>query len=199
VTATQTALDAAAREVLDFWFGAPDSAAFGQAHRFWFKRDAAFDATLAARFGPTLDRAEAGELSGWGASPLGALALIVLLDQFTRNAYRNTPRAFAGDARALGLAKTLVATDDDRRLPTVHQRVFAYMPFEHDETPESQRESVRLFTALADETGDQDYLRYATAHARVIERFGRFPHRNAVLGRVSSEEEAAWLARNRGF
>ena len=97
-------LDARAQAVLDVWFGAPDSAEFGHARRVWFKKDAAFDAMLHERFGPLLDDALEGRLASWAATPLGALALIVLLDQFTRNCFRNTPRAFAGDAEALKLA-----------------------------------------------------------------------------------------------
>jgi uncharacterized protein (DUF924 family) len=196
------ALDARARTVLDAWFGAPGSAEFGHARKIWFKKNAVFDAMLHERFGAMLEEALAGELASWSATPPGALALIVLLDQFTRNCFRGTPRAFAGDAEALKLARTLVDTRDELTLPTIHHRVFVYMPFEHDETLESQREAVRLQKALFDETGDKDVasgLKYALRHAEVIERFGRFPHRNAILGRETTVEERAWLAKKGGF
>jgi uncharacterized protein (DUF924 family) len=195
-------LDARAQAVLDAWFSAPDSAAFGHARKLWFKKNAAFDAMLHERFGALLEEALAGDLVTWSATPLGALALIVLLDQFTRNCFRNTPRAFAGDREALKLARALVATHDELTLPTIHHRAFVYMPFEHDETLESQREAVRLHQALFDETGDKDIesgLKYALKHAEVIKRFGRFSHRNAILGRETTAEEHAWLKKKGGF
>jgi len=123
--------------------------------------------------------------AAWGQDPL---AEIVLLDQFTRNIFRNTPRAFAGDGRALALARALVASGADSRLDPI-ERGFAYLPFEHAESMAVQDESVRLFEPLGGES-----LRYAHLHRDVIRRFGRFPHRNLALGRVSSAEEAAYLA-----
>jgi uncharacterized protein (DUF924 family) len=129
----------------------------------------------------------------WQAMPLGALALIIVLDQFSRNCYRNTPRAFAADHKALQVAQRLIASGGDRLLPSAHHRAFAYLPFEHDETPASQRESLRLFKQLEAEPGGKSYYRFAERHAAIIERFGRFPHRNAVLGRASTAEESAFL------
>ena len=195
-------LDARAQAVLDAWFGAPDSAEFGHARKVWFKKDATFDAMLHERFGALLEEALEGRLASWSATPLGALALIVLLDQFTRNCFRETPRAFAGDNEALKLAHKLVDTRGELTLPTIHHRVFVYMPFEHDETLASQHESVRLHQTLFDETGDKDIkdrLKYAHSHAEVIERFGRFPHRNVILGRETTAEEHAWLKKKGGF
>ncbi|SAL45184.1 DUF924 family protein [Caballeronia telluris] len=192
-------LDPRAQEVLDAWFGAPGSPEFGRENKAWFTKNRAFDAALSAHFGALLEEAHAGRLAHWADTPLGALALIVVLDQFSRNCFRGTPRAFAGDATALALAKALVAAGDDVRLPSAQHRNFAYMPFEHDETPESQREAVRLFTALRDETGDVGFLDYAREHAEVIERFGRFPHRNRILGRTMRADEEAWLAKHGGF
>jgi uncharacterized protein (DUF924 family) len=195
-------LDARAQAVLDAWFGAPDSAEYGHARRAWFKKNATFDAMLHERFGALLEEALEGQLASWSATPLGALALIVLLDQFTRNCFRNTPRAFAGDAEALKLARMLVDTRGELTLPTIHHRVFVTMPFEHDETLASQREAVRLHQSLFNETGDKDIadgLKYALRHAEVIERFGRFPHRNVILGRESTAEERAWLKQKGGF
>jgi len=195
-------LDARAQAVLDTWFGAPDSAEYGDARKAWFKKNATFDTMLHERFGAVLEEALEGQLASWSETPLGALALIVLLDQFTRNCFRYTPRAFAGDREALRLAHALVDTRDELTLPTIHHRVFAYMPFEHDETMASQREAVRLFQALFDETGDkdvEDFLQYARRHADVIEQFGRFPHRNVILGRETTAEEHAWLKTKGGF
>lgn len=186
-------LDPHAREVLDFWFGAPGSAEFGRERTMWFKKDAAFDALLRERFGALLDAACAGELDAWCATPEGALALVIMLDQFSRNCHRDTPRAFAADDRALAIARAIVANGDDLRLPSVEHRAFAYLPFEHAESAEAQRESLRLFGQLAKDPQAKGYYDYALRHADVIERFGRFPHRNVQLGRESSEAEAAFL------
>jgi len=192
-------VDPRAQAVLDLWFGEPGSPDFGQDRKLWWKKKRAFDSMLTERFGALVEEAQTGGLQEWERTPGGMLALIVLLDQLSRNCYRNTPRAFAGDRRALALAKTLVARGDDLRLPSAYHRAFAYMPFEHDETPESQRESLRLFGKLKDETGVSSFHESAIEHAEVIERFGRFPHRNRILGREMSADEEAWLARHGGF
>ena len=191
--ADYASLDPEARAVLDFWFGTPDSARFGAAWDRWFARDDGFDTALRERFGATLAAARRGDCDSWQRSPLGALALVIVLDQFSRNAYRDTPDAFAADARALAAARRLVGRGGDRRLPSAHHRAFAYLPFEHAEAGEAQAESVRLFEALARETGEDSYRDYALRHAEIVARFGRFPHRNAVLGRESSESERAFL------
>ncbi|MGF6571023.1 uncharacterized protein (DUF924 family) [Paraburkholderia sp. GAS333] len=190
-----------ARAVLDCWFGEPGSPGFGEERKLWFSRNNAFDAMLRERFGALIDVAnevesvptKASTLDHWQATPLGALALIIVLDQFSRNCHRNTPRAFAADHRALQVAQRLIASGGDRLLPSAHHRAFAYLPFEHDETLGSQHESLRLFRQLEAEPGGKSYYRFAERHAAVIERFGRFPHRNAVLGRVSTDEEIAFL------
>jgi uncharacterized protein (DUF924 family) len=187
------ALDPRAREVLDFWFGMPGTEAFGRERKMWFHKDAAFDAQLRERFGALLDAACAGELDAWCATPEGALALVILLDQFSRNCHRGTPRAFSQDDKALGIARAMVASGADLRLPSLQHRVFAYLPFEHAESADAQRESLRLFGALAKNSDAKGYYDYALRHAAVIERFGRFPHRNAQLGRPTSDAEAAFL------
>jgi uncharacterized protein (DUF924 family) len=186
-------LAAEAHAVLDCWFGAPDSPTFGRARKCWFSRNEAFDAMLRERFGATIDAALAGALDSWTETPLGALALVIVLDQFSRNCHRHTPRAFAADHRALRIAQQMVASGADVLLPGVHHRAFAYLPFEHDETPASQQESLRLFKQLKGEPEGASYYGSAVSHARIIERFGRFPHRNAVLGRQSTAEEKAFL------
>ncbi|SAL56448.1 membrane protein [Caballeronia cordobensis] len=192
-------MDPRAQAVLDLWFGEAGSPEFGQERTLWWKKKRVVDAMLTERFGALLEEAHAGGLRDWERTPLGTLALIVLLDQFSRNCYRNTPRAFAGDTRALALARKLVESGDDLSLPGAYHRAFVYMPFEHDETPESQRESLRLFGKLNEETGVSSFYESAVEHADVIERFGRFPHRNRILGREMLPDEEAWLAKHGGF
>jgi uncharacterized protein (DUF924 family) len=186
-----------ARAVLDCWFGAPDEPDFGSERKRWFSRDEAFDTALRERFGELIDAANdpacEATLDPWQATPLGALALVIVLDQFSRNCHRNTPRAFAADRKALSVAQRMVASGADLLLPSAHHRAFAYLPFEHGETLASQHESLRLFKQLQAEPGGEAYYRFAVRHAEIIERFGRFPHRNAVLGRLSTDEEIAFL------
>jgi uncharacterized protein (DUF924 family) len=191
--ADYAALDEHARAMLDCWFGAPGSATFGKDRKLWFARDAAFDAMLRERFGGLLEAAGQGALDAWAHTPLGALALVLLLDQFSRNMHRGTAHAFATDDHALRIARQMVANGSDLRLPGLFHRAFAYMPFEHDESFDSQRESLRLFEPFQGQPGAASYYRSALRHAEVIERFGRFPHRNALLGRASTEEEVAFL------
>ena len=188
-------IDADARSVLDFWFGAPGSDTFGTRRTVWFKKDASFDRSVADRFGPLIEQALRGELDGWQGTPHGALARILLLDQFTRNVFRDDRRAYAGDAQALAGAMAMVGTRADESLPPF-MRAFVYMPFEHDEGMAMQDEAVRLFKRLAASAdGFAENLDYAERHRAVIERFGRFPQRNAALGRASTSEELEFLAR----
>ena len=181
------------QQVLDFWFGAPDSAEFGTQRKAWFVKDAEFDRRIVERFGPTIERALRGELDAWAQTPSGALARILLLDQFTRNAFRDTPRAFAGDPRALTAAARMVGLRHDEELPTF-MRGFVYLPYEHAEGLAMQDEAIRLLTRLvAADPAQQSMLDYAHRHRAIIERFGRFPHRNAILGRRSTAEEIEFL------
>jgi uncharacterized protein (DUF924 family) len=184
--------DTQPREILDFWFADRDDAGQPAYRDQWFKRDDAFDAQIAQRFGAIVERALAGELdgelAGWADSAEGALALVILLDQFPRNLFRGTARAFAGDARALRLAKQAIAQGFDRQLPR-YNRMFLYLPFEHSEHLADQDRSVALFAAL----DDDNVARYAVAHRDIVARFGRFPHRNAALGRPSTPEETEFL------
>jgi len=182
------------QEVLEFWFGAPGSAESGSARKIWFVKDEAFDRQIVERFGPTIERGLRGELDAWAATPEGALARILVLDQFTRNAFRGDRRAFAGDAQALAAASALVGSRQDECLEPV-QRAFAYLPFEHAEGLAIQDEAVRLFERLVAQAPElKTMLDYAHKHRVVIERFGRFPHRNAALGRHSTAEELAFIA-----
>lgn len=186
-------MDAQAQAVLDFWFLAPDNPGHGQSRAEWFRKDDAFDAQIRERFGALIDTAIDGGLRDWAATPRGALALILVLDQFTRNVYRDTPRAFAGDEQALALAVALTQSGQDQQLePTL--RAFVYMPFEHAEDLVMQARAVELFQLLAQaREGYESMLDYAQRHQEVIARFGRFPHRNAILGRDSTPEELAFL------
>ena len=186
-------IDADARAVLDFWFAPEGAAERGTLRPMWFQKSEATDRDIAERFGPLIERALRGELIGWAAEAEGALAHILLLDQFTRNTLRDTPRAFAGDARALRAATAMVGARQDEALPP-EQRAFVYMPFEHAEGIAMQDEAVRLFTRLAAEAPMMtDMLAYAHKHRDVVLRFGRFPHRNEILGRQSTAEELAFL------
>jgi uncharacterized protein (DUF924 family) len=184
-------------EVLDFWFAPPAAPEHGRPRACWFAKSPAFDAEIRARFLGTHEAARSGALDAWAERPLSALALAVVLDQFPRNLFRGDPRAFAADAQALALARAAVAAGFDRAL-TLVERCFLYLPFEHAEDLAAQRASLRLFAALAAAAGWDAWgastFAYAMRHYAVIERFGRFPHRNAVLGRTSTDAERAFLA-----
>jgi uncharacterized protein (DUF924 family) len=175
-------------DVLAFWFGPTPHVERAE----WFRKDAAFDAAIRERFGDALARGLAGAYGEWCGEPHGALARVVLLDQFTRNAFRDTPRAFAGDARALATADEAIARGFDAALDR-YERWFLYMPYEHSEDRAMQRRALELFGALARDEGLDGPLPYAERHAAIVERFGRFPHRNAILGRESTPEEIAFL------
>ncbi|HME23664.1 MAG TPA: DUF924 family protein [Acetobacteraceae bacterium] len=174
-------------DVLEFWF-AGDPTAF---RKLWFKSNTEFD-TACTRFADALCGAKAGVLDHWTATPRGTLALIILLDQFSRNLHRGSPDAFAADAKARGIARSAVAKGFDQVFGPV-ERMFIYLPFEHSEDLADQDEAVRLFATLRQTLGE-DSVRYTERHRDVIRRFGRFPHRNAALGRVSSSDELAYLA-----
>lgn len=184
-----------AQDVLDFWFLPEGSPGFGEQRAEWFRKDDAFDAAISTRFGATLEQAVAGGLREWDQEGArGTLARIIVLDQFARNAWRGTPASFSGDALALAAAQALVDSGADQALLPV-QRWFAYMPFEHAEDARMQERSVALFGALAEQhPGFDGVLDYAHRHRGVIARFGRFPHRNPILGRASTPEETDYLA-----
>ncbi len=173
-------------DVLTFWF--EDDATVRRTK--WFAKDPAFDAAC-ARFAPDIRAARAGALTAWAETPKGALALIVLLDQLSRNVFRGTAEAFAADPLALSLAHGLVEAGHDTAM-TPFERMFAYLPFEHAESLEEQDRSVRLFTGLISELG-ADTVDYAVRHRDTIRAYGRFPHRNASLGRANTPEEEIYL------
>ena len=176
------------QDILDFWFGASDAATRGRPRREWFRKDDAFDAAIRERFLAGYEAAAAHHLSAWEDTPYAALALVIVLDQFPRNMFRGEPRAFATDARALTVARRLVDRGFDRHY-LVSERSFAYLPFEHAEDAAAQRRALALFEALGEPGG----LDYARRHQEIIARFGRFPHRNAILGRPSAPEEVEFL------
>jgi uncharacterized protein (DUF924 family) len=178
-------------DILDFWFGGTDR------ERSWFAPDAEFDRTCTANFIGDCRAAAAGELDDWKGDARSSLTLTLLLDQLPRNIFRGTPRAFAADERARTVARHALARGYDRELP-VRQRAFFYMPLQHSENPDDQLESVRLFRALAAEHPETaSYVRYAEEHCETIRRFGRFPVRNTVLGRESTEAEREFLDRKK--
>ncbi len=178
--------------ILDFWFGAPGSPEHGKPRAVWFKRDPDFDAAIRARFADAQARAAAGALDHLQDSARGGLALVLLLDQFPRNLFRNDPRAYACDAKARAVAARLLEAGLDRALAPI-ERKFLYLPFEHSESLADQDLSVALFRALAEETGDDNDVYWAERHREIIARFGRFPHRNAVLGRDTTPAEEEFL------
>lgn len=178
------------REVLDFWFD-DDPTVFRQQR--WFQGQDTLDALMKTRFAGTLNVALSGLFDRWAQSAEGALALVIVLDQFSRNIHRGTPRAFAGDEKARRIARGAIESFQDRALTPV-QRVFLYLPFEHSEDMEDQDRSARLFSPLAVYPQLAECVTSAYAHRSVIAQFGRFPHRNAILGRESTPAELVYLA-----
>jgi len=181
-----------ADEVLDFWFGREAEPGYGEFREAWFRKDEGFDREVRERFGGLYERAAAGDLDGWREEARSCLALVICLDQFPRNMFRGEGRTHATDAKALETARQAVDSALDRELPPL-QRMFLYMPFMHSENLEDQRRSVELFERLAEEPGAPDVTSYATGHMEIVERFGRFPHRNEILGRETTPEEAEFL------
>jgi uncharacterized protein (DUF924 family) len=168
------------QEVLAFWRAAgPDR---------WFEKDAAFDSAVAARFLALWHAAAAGSLASWEETAEGALALAIVLDQFPRNMFRGDARTYATDVLARAVAERALARGFDRQLPQL-ERQFLYLPFMHSEDLADQERSL----ALARGYGDEEFTTYAENHAAIIRRFGRFPHRNAILGRATTAEEQAFL------
>ncbi len=179
-------------EVLEFWFGREGEEGYGEFREAWFLKDPDFDREIRDRFETVYEEAAAGELEAWKEEARSCLALIVVLDQFPRNMFRGDPRMYATDGLALATARHAVEHAYDRELPPF-QRMFVYLPFEHSEDLEDQRRSVELFRRLAEEMGSEELLVYAVRHFQIVERFGRFPHRNEILGRRTTPEETEFL------
>ena len=178
-------------DVLEFWFSE-------QSRALWFEKNAAFDEAIRGRFEDTVRAAADGELEHWERTAPGALALVIVLDQFPRNLYRGSARAFAADARAREVADRAIVRRLDQEIPLA-QRHFFFLPFEHSESSGDQERSIALFQAWAEAHDGQardralEQMRYVHRHAEIVERFGRFPHRNEALGRESTESEIAFL------
>lgn len=181
-----------AEAILDFWFGRPDAPDYGQPQKYWFIKDPAFDEAIRQQFLADYQQAAEGRLNDWQAIPQTCLALLILLDQFPRNLFRGTPQMFATDAHARAVAHHALEQGFDRLLLPV-QRWFVYLPFEHSEDLADQERSIALFGQLADHPDSAMAIDYAQRHYAVIQQFGRFPHRNAILGRDSTPAEAAFL------
>ena len=188
------------QHILDFWFG--EIAASGNVSNHyqmqWWKKDPAFDQDIHEQFSADIEKAMAGEYDNWCESAQGRLALIILLDQFSRNIYRDTPKAFMQDPKALQIALDGVAANQDRKLLPI-QRVFFYMPLEHSEDKALQQQCVALFRDLDTKVAEDqkalfnNFLDFAIKHQEIVERFERFPHRNTILGRESTDVEQAFL------
>ena len=187
--------------ILAFWFGTLDEhgmCAPEQQAR-WFKSSDETDQLCRDNFATLVQQAIAGELDHWQASDCGVIALIILLDQLTRNIFRGTPQAFAGDQHALDIAQRAISAGRHLDLPAIH-RVFLYLPLEHSENLPVQEQCIELFAQLsAVQQAFTGFERYAIAHRDVIAQFGRFPHRNDILGRVSTEAELEYLKSHGGF
>ncbi|HKY07059.1 MAG TPA: DUF924 family protein [Candidatus Binatia bacterium] len=187
-------------DILEFWFGSnPDDAAVAkEKSALWWSKKPAVDDEIRARFEALILKATTAQLADWESDPRGRLALILLTDQFPRNIYRDSPKAFAYDSKALAWCRAGIDQGLDVQLRPI-ERVFFYLPLEHAETLEHQNESVKHFRRLLDTVGADlkavftEYLDFAVRHREIIARFGRFPHRNKILGRESTAEELAFL------
>jgi uncharacterized protein (DUF924 family) len=197
---SETALNETPSTILAFWFGnlPDDKAVADQQSALWWKKNPVTDAAMRERFETCVRQAAAHALDHWATTPAGRLALILLTDQFPRNIYRSTPQSFAFDAQARDLCKQGLRQGDHAALRPI-EKAFFYLPLEHAETIDDQRRAVALYRALRDEAPPSHratfdgFLRSALRHEDVIVRFGRFPHRNAILGRTSTPEELVFL------
>ena len=186
--------------VLDFWFGplVDDTVVANRQSGLWWSKDPEVDADIRERFAELVLQAQSGALDDWLPEPRGRLALILLVDQFTRNIFRDSPEAFAGDAKARQWCREGLACHADRQLRPI-ERVFFYLPLEHSEDAEDQQQSVTLFRELASQVSASQmktfafFLTFAIRHQDIIQRFGRFPHRNRILGREATAEEVVFL------
>lgn len=181
-----------AKTILEFWFGHPDEPGYGKPRQVWFSKKTDFDREMHSRFLTDYQQAAAGYLDNWLDTPESCLALILLLDQFPRNVFRDTAEAFATDSEALSAAQHAVTQGDDRKLLPV-QCWFIYLPFEHSESLADQRQCVKLFQQLSHDPDSVGAIEYAFRHMQIIERFGRFPHRNSILNRTSTPKEEEFL------
>ena len=193
-------MNADPESVLDFWFGAPGSASevAGRQRKLWFGKSAENDRAVSERFKDTLTAAAHGQFDHWAQGPHGRLALVIVLDQFPHHIFRDQPQAFATDPQALALSLAALSASEDLQLTPI-ERVFLYLPLEHAESLEMQARSVSLYEKLAGQAAADEralfdgFLDYARKHLEVVARFGRFPHRNAILRRASTPDELEFL------
>ncbi|MBD2137852.1 DUF924 domain-containing protein [Anabaena sp. FACHB-1237] len=178
--------------ILHFWFGSPDQPDYGKPQLYWFDQKPDFDDKVNTLFLEYYEKAAGGFLDHWRNQPHSCLALILLLDQFPRYMFRGTPQAFATDWEALSIAQEAISKGFDRQLITV-QRWFLYIPFKHSENLAHQRKCVKLFQQLSHDPESSQAIEAAFKDKEIIARFGRFPHRNEILGRVSTPEEEEFL------
>ena len=181
------------QEIFEFWFGQPDDPGYEEARKIWFVSNPVFDEEIRRRFKGDYDRAVSGDYDAWKDDQRACLCLVLLLDQFPRNMFRGAPKAFATDARAVEVASYAIRKGHDRGLRPA-ETYFYYMPFEHSERLEDQRRCVDLVRSLEDHPRREAWLDYAAKHLEVIEAFGRFPHRNPILGRPNTDAEDAYLS-----
>ena len=179
-------------EILGFWFESEKEEKNGQNRAIWFDKDLRFDREVKVRFMETYEAARDGKLNYWDKAPKSCLALIILFDQFSRNMFRGSAQAFSADSQALSLAEYALAKNFEQSLLIV-QRWFIYLPFMHSEDLKNQQKAVELFRGLGNSPDNFYMLASAIRHLEIIERFGRFPHRNIILGRVSTPEEVEFL------
>lgn len=183
-------------EILCFWFGGLEEKDFAEPRKSWFAAEPDFDAEIRRLFLDDYNRAARGEFHSWRDTAQSCLALTIVLDQFPRNMFRNDPRAYASGETALATAEYAVRTGFDREFPPV-ARSFFYLPFEHSENLEHQQRSVELTSALPYDSRTAAFMEHAKGHKETIERFGRFPHRNAILGRESTPEELEFMRQSK--
>lgn len=183
------------REIYDFWFGAPGSEGHGDVREFWFASTPDIDREMQERFLDQYHRAAAGDFQEWKSDARGWVALIVLLDQVPRNVFRGDGQSFAADPVALTAAKELVSSPLHAELITV-EKVFAYLPFEHSENIDDQMDCVALYEAIDEHESKAEWIEFAVLHKDIVAEFGRFPHRNEMLGRETTPAEQAWLQSN---
>ncbi|MDV7339690.1 DUF924 family protein [Terasakiella sp. A23] len=177
------------KSLLEFWFSSSTPGEMNTHRKEWWVKDPEFDRRIQDEFSPLFEKADAGELDDWKETPLGCVALALLLDQFPRNMFRGKARAFASDEKARALTRHVLDKGFDKNLP-IGARLFLYLPLEHSEDLQDQNDCIKLVESM----GDEGYLDFAKKHQVIIKRFGRFPHRNETLGRTSTNEEVAFLS-----
>nr|WP_228024197.1 DUF924 family protein [Synechocystis salina] len=180
------------KDILNFWFGEPNNQDYGKPRKIWFIKNPDFDEEVRSHFYTDYEAAAAGKLDSWQTAPESCLALIILLDQLPRNLFRGQWRSFATDPKALSAAQYAVEQGFDQQMIPI-KRWFIYLPYEHSENLEHQRQSVALFEQLREDADSASTIDYAIRHYQVIEKFGRFPHRNQILGRENTPEETEFL------